>query len=476
MDKLCLFFRNSVLSFLIFCACLQNLVNAQSSVADSLEKQLKISYREDTTTVNLIYKVAGEFFLPNRDSALYYMAKGIELSRKINFSFGECEGYLAEAWILSDFGNTSKALELYFKALQITDQINNYDLKAFCLINISSLYDDMLDEKRALEYSQKAYSVAKAYNVKGSLFSSVWDNGYYYTNLNMLDSGLFYFQETYQLAQKEKILNNEYLGQAFSGLGYVNSKLGNDDIALPYLTKATAYLAHNASPYYLSYNYGFIAQLYEKKGNRDSAIEYALKELSIGKELKYTRVQLDAYSSLINVYQNYDASKALEFYQIQKKLTDSLYSADKNWAILNLTVDENERQKELELKKEEEIKQHNENIQYAALAIGVVTLLILFLVLSRSIVVKENTVKFLGIVNLLILFEFINLLIHPYFENITGGSPVFMLLILVVVAALIVPFHHWLEKFIVKKMVEKNKKIRLQAAKKTIAELEGSEQ
>jgi hypothetical protein len=48
-----------------------------------------------------------------------------------------------------------------------------------------------------------------------------------------------------------------------------------------------------------------------------------------------------------------------------------------------------------------------------------------------------------------------------------------MLLILIGIGALLVPLHHKLEKWITKIMVEKNKKIRLAAAKKTIATLEG---
>ncbi len=48
-----------------------------------------------------------------------------------------------------------------------------------------------------------------------------------------------------------------------------------------------------------------------------------------------------------------------------------------------------------------------------------------------------------------------------------------MLLILIGIGALLVPLHHRLEKWVTKIMVEKNKKIGLAAAKKTIATLEG---
>lgn len=54
----------------------------------------------------------------------------------------------------------------------------------------------------------------------------------------------------------------------------------------------------------------------------------------------------------------------------------------------------------------------------------------------------------------------------------TAFSPLLMWLSLVCIAALLVPLHHKLEKWAIAKLVEKNKKIRLAKAKKTIEELE----
>jgi hypothetical protein len=47
-----------------------------------------------------------------------------------------------------------------------------------------------------------------------------------------------------------------------------------------------------------------------------------------------------------------------------------------------------------------------------------------------------------------------------------------MLLALVCIAALLVPLHHKVEKWATLKLVEKNKQIRLAAAKKTIQQLD----
>ncbi|MHB1177819.1 MAG: hypothetical protein ACYCZO_05750 [Daejeonella sp.] len=122
-----------------------------------------------------------------------------------------------------------------------------------------------------------------------------------------------------------------------------------------------------------------------------------------------------------------------------------------------------------ELKAKEE---RSHNLQYAAIAIALITFLIFFLILSRSIIVKTKFIEFFGVLGLLAVFEFINLFIHPYLAHITNDSPVLMLLILIVIGAMLVPLHHKLEQWMTKVMVEKNKKIRLEAARKTMAEFE----
>ncbi|HEY9343022.1 MAG TPA: hypothetical protein VIQ23_15685, partial [Hanamia sp.] len=115
------------------------------------------------------------------------------------------------------------------------------------------------------------------------------------------------------------------------------------------------------------------------------------------------------------------------------------------------------------------------NIQYAIIAIGIISFTILFLLLSRSIIVNEKWIKFLGILGLLLVFEFINLVIHPYISAATHHSPLGILLISVVVAAVLVPVHHNAEEWVTHKMIGKNKRLRLAAAKRIVRRLEEEE-
>ena len=84
-------------------------------------------------------------------------------------------------------------------------------------------------------------------------------------------------------------------------------------------------------------------------------------------------------------------------------------------------------------------------------------------------------IEIVGVIGLLIVFEFINLVIHPYLVNFTNDSPLLMLLILVLIAAVIVPMHHKLEQWVKHRLVEKNKAVRLAAAKRTIEKTGGRE-
>jgi len=141
-------------------------------------------------------------------------------------------------------------------------------------------------------------------------------------------------------------------------------------------------------------------------------------------------------------------------------------------AITDLTQKENERQK---VKQEAEEKIHQartRNIQYMAISVGLMSVIIMYLLYSRSIIANPKLMRFLGVLVLLIVFEFINLLFHPSISELTHDSPLLMLLIMVTIASLLVPAHHKLEHLVSHQLVEKNKKIKLIAARKIIDSLE----
>jgi predicted RND superfamily exporter protein len=154
--------------------------------------------------------------------------------------------------------------------------------------------------------------------------------------------------------------------------------------------------------------------------------------------------------------------------QLQIDYKDSVNNQRKQSEFQNLTFAHQLRVIDEQVKALEVKEQRKQNLQYALIAISIILFIILFLLLSRSLITNLRVIQFLGIVALLIVFEFLNLLLHPLLERITHHSPVLMLLALVCIASLLIPLHHRLEKWAIQKLVMKNKQARLLAAKKTI--------
>jgi hypothetical protein len=176
---------------------------------------------------------------------------------------------------------------------------------------------------------------------------------------------------------------------------------------------------------------------------------------------------------LSTLYEKSDAQEALRYYKIAAQTNDSIFNQASTAKLQAMEYGERERQRELVELEQVQKEERQHNLQYAAIALGLFTLLILFLVLSHSVLANQKLIRFLGVISLLIVFEFLNLLLHPWLGRVTHHSPALMLLAMVMLGALLVPLHHRLEHWITHKMVEKNNRIRLAAAKRTIQQLEG---
>ncbi len=61
---------------------------------------------------------------------------------------------------------------------------------------------------------------------------------------------------------------------------------------------------------------------------------------------------------------------------------------------------------------------------------------------------NRRVVQFLGLLGLLLLFEFISLFLHPYIAEWTHHIPVLMIVILVGIASVLVSLHHRLQELV----------------------------
>ena len=443
---------------------------AQTNARDSL-KQLLQKEKTDTGRVLLLNALSYEYFESKPDTAISLALEALSLAQQIGFEKGKAESLNRVAIAYNVLGNYPKAMELLLQALQINEKINNLDGIRRNYNNIGNIYIEQEDYQQGLDYYLKAKVLAESTNDKKSLSLTYVNVAEAYFFLKIFDSARLFANRANDVASK--IVYPRMIGTALSLLGNIHFQTEQNTLALEYFRLSVPHLTVSENNVELSETFLDIAKVFQKMQQQDSTLWYAKQSLLLAKETGFTKLIRDAGRFLSAYYRSMRIQDSAYFYQdITKAANDSLFSQQKTRQLQSLAFDEKLRQQEIAAEDMQTKEERKRNLQYAAIVVGLISFIILFFILSRSIIVKEQFIKFFGIVGLLAVFEFINLYIHPYLDRLTNHSPFWMLAILICIGALLVPLHHKLEKWITKIMVEKNKKIRLAAAKKTIEQLE----
>ena len=141
-----------------------------------------------------------------------------------------------------------------------------------------------------------------------------------------------------------------------------------------------------------------LAGLFQSEGNLDSALHYTNRARGRLEKARF-RSSLDVYALYKNIYSSVNSDSALKYYKLYETVKDSI---DK--------MSDVQQQQLLSIKKELEMEkmavERKQNIQYALLGLGIITFVILFLALSRRHITNTKLIQFLGVVALLVVFEF----------------------------------------------------------------------
>lgn len=455
---------------------LQNLpVAGQTSAADSL-KQLLQTERQDTSRVWLLNQLSRQYYYNYPDTALVLGQEALALAKATGFIKGEAMSLLRIGTVFSITGNYPKALEFHLETLKKAESIKDEQITQIALTNIGTDYNLMGNYREGINYMLKALNIAKRIDDKTGILYNYSNLGDAYEKLNILDSARLYTIQAYDLSiQPDQ--GGLLTGTVLNNLGNIYSKMGQDEIAMAnYKLSIPMYLKEDDFDG-LSEVYLGMAILFRKAEAADSSFYYAKLSLAYSKRGGFPTRVMDASNFLTEYYisiNNVDSAFVYQSATIGAK--DSIFSQEKQRVIQSLTFDETMRQQNLVLEKAAREKQRRDNIQFALIAIAIVVFVIIFLLLSRTVIVDDKWIRFLGMLGLLLLFQFMNLFMNPYISRVTLQSPLFTLLVMVLIASLLIPLHNRIEHWIKEKVVVKNKRIRLAAAKRTVALLEKEEE
>lgn len=461
-----------LLSSLFFLTCYLS-VHAGTAPSDSLRiANGYLRAQSDTERVNWLNEWS--FYEGDARRGIEKASEALALATKIKFKKGEATALVqlsAHNWAMGDF---NLALHYASRSIRIKEEVNDVSGLPSSYNMIAIIYRELGEGEKAIHFLSKALQLLPDTNdrkiqyKRAVMYGSM---GKSYGMLDNSDSAFYYYQRSYELFEASR--NFYQMNLAQTGLGDIQSEKGNKEIALGFYRAAIANCSQFPDTSGLTYTYLAVAKLFAGSNNRDSSVFYGNLALECAERSNNLKVIKEAAQLLYLQCDSADYRQKLKWLQIGWEALDSLNSREHRGQIKALLMEEENRQREREELLANEKQHRQSELNYILLAFSIIAFLVFISLISNSFIINEKWVTYLSIFSLLLVFEFLNLLSHAFFADLSNHSPFYMLLMLAAFAAVLIPIHHRLEKWMVGKLVEKNKKKRLSMARQIISKLEG---
>ncbi len=370
-------------------------------------KTIKLS----TETKNLrelanAYNNVGIIFKANsqNDTAIKLFHKAINTARQANAPDLIAAALANLGNIYRNIGNLNAALDVNLKALQILDSLGSEDkklilLKAKILTNTAVIFSSQRNFEQSKKYYLKALKTYKTINYTEGIASTYLNLGTIFSEQNNLDSAAVYFKKAY------KLFRSPYnKAMAIYNLGDTYNALNQPDSAYPFLTEALDLYRKLNDKSGIARVYSSLGQNFYLKKQYDKAISYLKKSYDLAVETKDLTIRKNAADWLSRAYKAVGKYKeALEMHIIFKELNDSLFNAEneRKMTQLSLQYEFDKKQREQELIYKSKIQKQKIISRFIA-AVSLLMLILLFTI-YRSLRLKKKANEMLKLKNAEIL-------------------------------------------------------------------------
>lgn len=368
---------------------------------------------------------------------------------------------------LSDVNGALRHFNIAFDGYQ---QIGDSMRMSLTCKETAIVYQQVGDIDGTLRYMRKARAYGLGQGFHGRSMSIL---ARCHMDRGDLDSALYYAR----MADVMKAPGTDPYGYAGYKLimANVHAARGENDVAEPYYKRALAVADSAGTLDALVNGSAGYAKLLIGQGRAAEALAWARKGFAATDEVRQPSLMIRSTKALSDAFAANDMTdSALVYSRLAHAWRDSLTALQNRSQLQNQLFTQELKDREEAKAREEAKEERSRNIQFGIIALIVITLLVFLLAISRTSVVGAKTIKNLSLMALLLLFEFINLLLSPLLGEVFDQSPLLILLAMVIIAGLLIPLHHRMEHWITNMLVSKNNRVRLEAARRTIEELEGA--
>ncbi len=423
----------------IFCLILFFSIKGLAQETDSaLLKKALLTSKEDSTRVNALIGLSSYYLNSAPDEARRYGEQAVQLSRKIRYTYGVANGLKAIGDANYFLGNTPATLDYYSQSLLLFDSLNDMSKKAIIYNNLGNVYFMNGTRDKALENFFKALDIAEKNNDKPGIAGAYANIGAVYKDQRAtVNKARGYFLQSLKLS--EEIGDNNTIGAVTVNLGEIYFGLNEDDSAISYFYKSLkAYENTINMPYPLrdiglfyakkndfSKAINFYEQSYEmakkfdskldmtqtllalgdtysKKGDHRSALFSYQQADSIARLIPANKELDQGYSGMADSYAKMgDYNKAYKYQKMFSVLADTLNNqtlADKLTS-LQSNFEIQTRQNQIDLltkdKKLQELDLNSQKLQKRLVAGGLALIFVIALIILRNYIQSSRTNKLL---------------------------------------------------------------------------------
>jgi two-component system, NarL family, sensor histidine kinase UhpB len=285
--------------YIFILLCLHISAKAQNPEADSLIKLLQYA-KEDTSKVMLLRNIGAAVSNEDPAKAIEYWKKGIELSRKLNYTVGLARNFINIGTGFSYLGKFDSTIRYADSGILYSKKTNNPDRLALVYLNKGDAYRNLGDFKSALLYCDTA-----------SMYAAQTSNTDRQARIYDIISDLYAAEKQYvaSIAFQNKALelyikdNNAVMeGQSYDDLAWIYQETGKLDTAL-ILRKMAIRIGEDEQDYknLSGYYYG-AAAVYIDKENYKDAEAYAAKSLFYAEQQQNNTQLATIYTLLSKLY------------------------------------------------------------------------------------------------------------------------------------------------------------------------------
>jgi tetratricopeptide (TPR) repeat protein len=311
-------------------------------------------------------------------------------------------------------GDHAKALEYYFKGLNIEEKISVQNNLHWYYSNIANLYSEQKNFKKAFEYAFKAVRVEEKVKAKGALSVTLSNIAGMHSSCGNYDSALFYYMRALPMA--EEIKDTFSIALTLSNVALTFTKLKQYQAGYNYSMKSLKMCRDKGFKDLIVYslqNLGDIDVIFKRY---DSAAKYYEEAIIISNQIKSKLLIRDSYLSLANLYNSKnDYEKAYQYYKLYSESKDSVLNEENSKLMteMNTKYTTEKKEKEIELlKKNEDIqnlelsKKKNELDRQRTVSIGIfvgflLLMIVAVLMYSRFRLKKKANEQLQGAFNLI---------------------------------------------------------------------------